>query len=289
MESNEAVMKKDFPWFDVINGVLKNRTVTNPPHLVDTIVVVPPSNIIDVPDDFGSDFGEDEELVSISLKNAQASTSGLTSDNSIVLSGEDTPVSSVTPVSNVTPVSSVKGNETPVSSVKGNETPVPSVEGDETTCGPSVSNGVGKGKRKATGKQKIVEPPKKYRKMSTIDRAEKGAIDVMETVLNRMDEQRKGFEAMELERLRREEEKAKEDAKRDDRIMDLIGQFLSYTWPPPIYYGNPPPMHYRLAGPPLMPYTTTGPPPPHPPGQAAGPPCTSMCARNPVRVTIHCG
>ena len=145
MESDEEVTKKDFPWFDVINSVLKNHAVTNPPHVVDTIVVVPPSDIIDVPDDFGSDFGEDEELVSISLKNAQASTSGLTSDNSIVLSGEDTPVSSVTPVSNVTPVSSVKGNETPVSTVKGNETPVPSVKGGETTSGPLVSDGIGKG------------------------------------------------------------------------------------------------------------------------------------------------
>ena len=132
-----------------------------------------------------------------------------------------------------------------------------------------------------------MEPPKKRRKISKIDRAEKGAIDLMETVLNWMDEQRKGFEAMELERLRREEEKAKEDAKRDDRFMDLIGQFLSYTRPLPMYYGSPPPMHYGPAGPPPMPYITPGPPPPHATWTSSRA-TTSTCARDSVGVTICC-
>jgi hypothetical protein len=249
VESDDEVCAKDFPWFDIMHSVLKNRAVANPPHVLDTVSVrsedlpsaLPVSDnaeVIEIPEKFGSDLEEDEEIVMLSLEGMKKASDSFVCEELDV--GETS--SSVSPA--ITP---------------GSGTPLLDETQNKTTGGKTS-----KGKEKAMRQEGEDVPSKKKRKkLSKLDRAEKKSTDLVDTILVKLEDQRKEFMALENERLKREEERAERDARRDDQFMAMLGQFLMFARPPvqQQVHHVPPQLHPPVR-PPIISSTTPGTQPP---------------------------
>ena len=217
-ESDDEISVKDLPWFDAIHDVMKDRAVTNPPHVIDSSN----TQLVDVS---RQDSEEDELLTSIPHENPsiEETIGGDGSEEELIqtssVEGRQIP-SSIQPNSCVqTPTTQPNsGRQTPSSlesssraqtlttqpnSSSTRQTPSSK---DSTESGTVITTFAGE---KRTSSQSASK--KKKRKASKMERAEKASADMLEEVMKKLSEQRERFELLERERIKQEEEKARRE------------------------------------------------------------------------------
>ena len=229
-ESDDDISVKDLPWFDAMHDILKDRAVTNPPHVMG-------STNTQQTDVSHQDSKEDELLQFMPHDIEESGRDGIEEEQIQASSvegsvGRQTPAS-LQPSSRVqTPTS---GRQTPLSLQPSSRVQTPTAQLNSGRQTPSIEDSTESGPvivTNSTGEKRTASQPtskKKKRKFSKMERAEKASADMLEGIMKKLDEQRNDFVELERERMKHEEERAKRESLKDDQFMALFAQYVANT------------------------------------------------------------
>ena len=205
-EIDHEISVKDFPWFDAIHNVMKDREVTNPPHVIDSsntqqvdvsrrdseedelLTSIPHENP-STKESIGEDGSKEELIQTSSVERRQIPSS--IQPNSRVQTPTTQPNSGRQTPSSLEPSSHAQTLTTQPNSSSTRQTPSSK---DSTESGMVITTFAGE---KRTTSQSASK--KKKRKASKMERAEKASADMLEEVMKKVSEQKERFELLERE------------------------------------------------------------------------------------------